>query len=57
MKRITAIILGTIVLIFGGVIGLLALTIINSKDCNQIVIDTNELHSGIDIPEVDYINI
>jgi hypothetical protein len=51
-----AIILGTIILIVGGLFIFLALTIVNSKGCSQIVIDTNELHSGIDIPEVDFIN-
>ena len=32
------------------------MTIANSTGCSQIVIDTNELHSGIDIPDVDFIN-
>lgn len=32
------------------------LTIKNSKDCSQIVIDTYEIHSKIDIPEVDHVN-
>ena len=49
-------ILGTIILIVGGLFTLLGLTIVNSKGCSQIVIDTNELHSGIDIPDVDFIN-
>lgn len=56
MKRKTAIILGVIILIVGGLFTFLGLTIVNSKGCGQIVIDTNELHSGIDIPDVDFIN-
>jgi hypothetical protein len=32
------------------------LTIANSKDCNQLVIDTYEIHSNIDIPKVLPIN-
>ncbi|MCG8307339.1 MAG: hypothetical protein MI975_08100 [Cytophagales bacterium] len=28
----------------------------NSNDCSQLVIDTYELHSGINIPEVDFVN-
>jgi hypothetical protein len=32
------------------------LTVFNSRDCSQLVIDTYELHSGIDIPEVKSIN-
>jgi hypothetical protein len=34
----------------------IGLTIINSKDCTQLVIDTSEIHSGIDIPKVSSIN-
>ena len=56
MNKKVAIILGTIILIVGGLFTFLGLTIINSKGCSQIVIDTNELHSGIDIPDVDFIN-
>ena len=56
MRKKDAIILGTIVLIVGGLFTFLGFTIINSKGCSQIVIDTNELHSGIDIPDVDFIN-
>jgi hypothetical protein len=33
-----------------------ALTVVNSKDCTQIVIDTYEIHSGIDIPKIESIN-
>ena len=51
-----ATILGTIILFVGGLFTFLGLTIVNSKGCRQIVIDTNELHSGIDIPDVDFIN-
>lgn len=32
------------------------LTIANSKDCDQLVIDTYEIHSNIDIPKVLPIN-
>src|SRR5688572_12875407 len=56
MKRKVATILGTIILIIGGLFTFLGLTIVNSKGCSQIVIDTNELHSGIEIPDVDFIN-
>lgn len=38
------------------IISFLVLTISNSKDCSQLVIDTYELHSEIDIPNVKYIN-
>jgi hypothetical protein len=34
----------------------IGLTVVNSKDCTQIVIDTYEIHSGIDIPKVESIN-
>jgi len=56
MNKKIAIILGTIILAVGGLFTFLGLTIMNSKGCSQIVIGTNELHSGIDIPEVDFIN-
>jgi uncharacterized protein YnzC (UPF0291/DUF896 family) len=56
MNRKIAIVLGTIILVVGALFTFLAFTIVNSKGCNQIVIDTNELHSGIDIPDVDFIN-
>lgn len=56
MNRKIAIVLGTIILVVGGLFIFLGLTIVNSKGCSQIVIDTNELHSGIDIPDVDFIN-
>lgn len=56
MNRKVAIISGTILLILGGLVAFVVLTVVNSKGCSQIVIDTNELHSGIDIPEVDFIN-
>ena len=45
----TAIVLGTPVF-------LIYLTFSNSTDCSQLVIDTYELHSGINIPEVEFIN-
>src|SRR5690554_734656 len=56
MNRKGIIILGTIILILGGLLTFSGLTVVNSKGCSQIVIDTNELHSGIDIPDVDFIN-
>lgn len=45
-----------IILTVGGVFTFLGLTFVNSKGCSQMVIDTNELHSDINIPEVDFIN-
>lgn len=56
MNRKVAIILGIIILVVGVLFTFLGLTIVNSKGCSQIVIDTNEIHSGIDIPDVDFIN-
>jgi hypothetical protein len=56
MNRKVAIVLGTSILVVGGLFTFLGLTIVNSKGCSQIVIDTNELHSGIDIHDVDFIN-
>lgn len=35
---------------------LVYLTFVNSTDCGQLVIDTYEIHSGIDIPEVSFVN-
>lgn len=32
------------------------LLVVNSKDCTQLVIDTYEIHSGIDIPKAESIN-
>ena len=32
------------------------MTFKNSKGCNQLVIDTYEIHSGIDIPDVNVVN-
>lgn len=56
MKKKLITILGVIILVVGGLFTFLGLTIVNSKGCSQIVIDTNELHSGIDVPDVDFIN-
>lgn len=56
MNRKVAVFFGIIILVVGGLFTFLGLTIVNSKGCSQIVIDTNELHSGIDIPDVDFIN-
>lgn len=44
------------VLVLGTPIFFLYLTFVNSKDCNQLVIDTYEIYSGINIPKVDYMN-
>ncbi len=46
---ITALVLATPIL-------LIYLTFSNSTDCSQLVIDTYELHSGINIPEVEFVN-
>ncbi|WP_339793901.1 hypothetical protein [uncultured Imperialibacter sp.] len=35
---------------------LLYLSVYNSRDCSQFVIDSYELHSGIDIPKVTFVN-
>ncbi len=43
-------------LILGTPIFLTYLTFSNSTDCSQLVIDTYELHSGINIPEVEFVN-
>jgi hypothetical protein len=56
MNKTVTIILIVLVVVVVGFVGFLALTVVNSKGCSQIVIDTNELHSGIDIPDVDFIN-
>lgn len=32
------------------------MTFANSIDCDQLVIDTYEIHSGINIPKVDFVN-
>lgn len=45
-----------ILLMVGGVFTFLGLTFVNSKGCSQIVIDTNELHSDINIPDVEFMN-
>jgi hypothetical protein len=56
MKNRIIIIAGAFTLILGAMLLFIRSTIISSKGCSQIVIDTNELHSGIDIPDVDFIN-
>lgn len=43
-------------LVLGTPIFLIYSTFSNSTDCSQLVIDTYELHSGIDIPEVEFVN-
>ena len=50
------IILSSILLVFLSAGVFVFLTIKNSQDCSQIVIDTFELHSKIDIPNVDHVN-
>lgn len=35
---------------------LIYMTFSNSLDCSQLVIDTYEIHSGINIPEVEFVN-
>jgi hypothetical protein len=56
MNRKIAILFGTIIFIVGGLFAFVGLTIVKSKGCSQIVIDTNELYSGIDIPDAVFIN-
>lgn len=43
-------------IIVSGIISFIVNSFNSSKDCSQIVIDTNEVHSGIDIPKVESIN-
>ena len=45
-----------VLLILATPIILVYLTFSNSTDCSQLVIDTYEIHSGIDIPEVSFVN-
>jgi len=45
-----------ITIVLGTPILLVYLTFSNSTGCSQFVIDTYEMHSGIDIPEVDFVN-
>lgn len=54
--RILGVVLVSILVLIGLTIGFIVLTISNSKDCDQLVIDTYEIHSNIDIPDVDFIN-
>ena len=56
MKNKIIIIAGVFTLIVGIMLLFIRATITSSQGCSQIVIDTNELHSGIDIPDVDFIN-
>lgn len=56
MKTKVAITLGVILFGIGGLFTFFGLTIGHSTGCSQFVIDTNELHSGIDIPDVDFVN-
>lgn len=44
------------ILILATPVFLVYLTFSNSNNCNQFVIDTYEIHSGIDIPNVDFVN-
>ena len=43
-------------LVLAAPIFLIYLTFSNSTDCSQLVIDTYEIHSGINIPEVTLVN-
>jgi hypothetical protein len=54
--KTSKIVLLSILILFGIASTLIFLTLKNSKDCSQIVIDTYEIHSGIDIPGVVPIN-
>jgi len=54
--KTSKIVLFSILILFGIASALIFLTIKNSKNCSQIVIDTYEIHSGIDIPGVVPIN-
>ncbi len=55
MKRKNIIRAGALLFIATPII-FIYLTFSNSTDCSQLVIDTYELHSGINIPEVDFVN-
>ena len=50
------IILTIVLVLIATPIFLIYLTFSNSTDCDQLVIDTYELHSNINIPKVDYVN-
>jgi hypothetical protein len=47
--------LGRLLVVLAPVV-FLYLSFINSKDCSQLVIDTYEVHSHINIPAVDFVN-
>lgn len=48
--------LSLILLSVVGIPTFIGLSFINSKDCSQLVIDTYELHSKINIPKVNFVN-
>ena len=56
MKKRTKMIWLTVILVIGTPITFIYLSITNSVDCSQMVIDTYEIHSNIDIPSVSFIN-
>ena len=56
MKRRKTIVRTGIILVIAFPLVFIYLTISNSKDCDQIVIDTYEIYSRINIPKVDPIN-
>ena len=56
MKWDILLVILTIVVVIALVVGFFVLSFFNSKGCDQLVIDTYEMHSGIDIPSVDFIN-
>ena len=49
-----------VLIVIGLVVGFFVVSVLNSKGCGQLVIDTFEAHSGIDIPSdissIEYIN-
>ncbi len=53
-EKITIVSLSLLIVAFP--ILFICLTFANSTDCSQLVIDTYELHSGINIPKVEFVN-
>lgn len=56
MKKKSKIVLITVLIVIVTPITLLYMTVANSVDCDQMVIDSYELHSNINIPSVSFIN-
>jgi len=55
MKKKTVV--STLILSLISFIGIfIYMSFVNSIDCSQLVIDTYELHSNIDIPKVEFVN-